>query len=224
MDRDPRDEGPQGAASGGANEPMFNAPWPALALAVLIILCRVGQAVLGDAWLSMAFSPAKLAEGAWTSLATNLLIYPTWGGTLITAAFALAFAAPLARWFGADRSGAAAVAALFIIGGVVGALVHTLFYTGQNVWFDGGFSAVAAMAGAASRLMRQEPGRMGPPWGMMTFALIGAFAIATLIQAAAAPFLGGSVQPGWQGHVASYVVGVLLIGLFKPAVRPAGDD
>ncbi len=228
MDRDPREDwlrdGPPREPGEGAREPMFNAPWPALTIAVLIILCRVGQTVFGDAWLAMAFTPAELARGAWTGLATNLLISPSWGGALLTAAFALAFAAPLARWFGSDRSGAAAVASLFIIGGVAGALTHTLFYAGQDVWFDSGFSAVAAMAGAASRLMRQEPGRMAPPWGGMTFALLGAFAIASLIQAAAAPFLGFSIPPGWQGHLASYVVGVLLIGLFKPAPRPRDDD
>lgn len=227
MDRDSRkdwlhDDRPEGQGGDG-HEPMFNAPWPAVVLAVLIILCRVAQMLVGDAWLDMAFTPARLDQGEWPTLATNLLIYPDWGGAILLAALALAFAAPVSRWFGSDRSGAAAVAALFIIGGVAGAVVHTLFYMGQDVPFSGGYGAIAALAGAASRLMRQEPGRMGPPWGMMTLGLLGAFIAAGLLQAAAAPFLGFSIPPGWQGNIASYVVGALLIGLFKPAPKADGD-
>lgn len=218
MNNDPRDEPKDGE---GRREPMINAPWPAVLLAVLILAARMAHSIVGDTiWNDLAFSPVDLTNGRWMALATNLLVYQDWMSALFIAIFALAFATPTVRWLGPSLQATTSIGTLYILGGIVGGFAHALSHVGDTRPFSVGIAGVAALAGAASRLYGQE-GRPGPLWSPLSIGLLLAGVVMYLLQSIAGRLSGGSGPAEAVGALAGFAAGLLLIGPFIRLARPS---
>ena len=83
-----------------AREPVFQAPWPAVLIAAVIVVGYGLQSQAPDLealLMSFALVPASLAKGAWGELVTHLFLHGSWPHALFNAAGALIFATPVAR-------------------------------------------------------------------------------------------------------------------------------
>lgn len=217
--------GPQRGYPGGParedrpdREPVFNAPWPALALVAVII---GGYAVqsrfpINDVAAQFAFSPHALTEGRWDTLVTALFLHGGWGHAFLNAAFALAFATPVARFFGERLGGAAVFFAFYLVCGVLSNLGFAAVHLGSVEPLVGASGAISGLMGAASRLIAGR-GKVGPIFSSAVLGMGGAWVVVNLLIGA----LGSQLTPGadgaavaWEAHLAGFLAGVLLIGPF----------
>ena len=201
-----------------AREPAFNAPWTALALAVVIIGGYGVQSLLPqDAVLNaFAFSPVGLLSGQWPTLITSLFLHGGWPHALMNGAFALAFGTPVARFFGLKLQGAIVFFAFYLATGVLSNLGYAAFHWGAAGALVGASGAVSGLMGAAARLIGGR-GRIGP---LFSPPVIGIGASWIAINAAIGIF-GSSLLPGtggagvaWEAHLAGFAAGVLIITPF----------
>lgn len=222
--------GPQRGFPGGParedrpeREPIFNAPWPALALVALIV---GGYAVqsrfpIGEVAGQWAFSPQALDQGRWITLVTALFLHGGWGHAFLNAAFALAFATPVARFFGERMGGSVAFFAFYLTCGVLSNLGFAALHPGGSEPLVGASGAISGLMGAASRLIAGR-GRVGPIFSSAVLGMGGAWVIVNLLIGA----LGSQFAPGadgaavaWEAHLAGFLAGVLLIGPFAWLMR-----
>lgn len=199
-------------------EPMFNAPWPAVLLAAVIVFgyaiqSRFPLEATVDAY---GFSPAALAQGRWETLLTSLFLHGGWPHALMNAAFGLAFATPVARFFGNRPLGLIGLVGFYLTCGMLSSLGYAVFHAHDPNPLVGASGAVSGLMGAASRMM-VDRARLGSIWSRPVVAMGGAWlAVNLLIALFGAGFLpgtGGAVV-AWEAHVAGFVAGVLLIGPF----------
>jgi membrane associated rhomboid family serine protease len=205
-----------GQGRGGApREPLFNAPWPALALVAAIVggYALQSQGPLEALMLSYAFSPALLAEGQWMGLVTSLFLHGNWAHALMNAAFALAFGAPVAAYLGTRLGGALLFFAFYMVCGVLANLGYAGLHLYEQTALVGASGAVAGLMGAASRLMAGQ-GDLGPILSRPVLGMGAAWLAVNLLIG----FIGSTLIPGaqgmaiaWEAHVAGFVVGVLLM-------------
>jgi len=215
----PRSDGPGAQPPGApAHEPVFNAPWQAVAVVTLILGGYAIQtffpvdAILG----AYAFSPANLAPGRWETVITSIFLHGSWSHAMMNAAFALAFSAPLARLFGPKLEGALLFFAFYVLTGVLANLGYAAVHPGGHGLVVGASGAVSGLMGAASRLMNGT-GRPGPMLSRSVVGMGGGWVVINLLIAVfGGAFLPGSGNAGvaWEAHIAGFVAGVLLIGLF----------
>jgi membrane associated rhomboid family serine protease len=198
----------------GRREPIFNAPWPPVAMA--------GAIVGLYAWQSLAplelvvdrfgFSPAKFAAGDWAGAVTALFVHGTWMHGLLNAAFALAFGAPVARFLGGSGRGLAAFFTFYLGCGVLANLGHAAVHPGDPTSLVGASGAVAGLMGAAARLIATRGARLGtltsPPVISMTLALL---IVNLLLAVFGAPGSGG-MRIAWEAHLFGFAAGLLGIG------------
>jgi membrane associated rhomboid family serine protease len=218
--QDPRKGGPDGPAPErrSTREPVFNAPGSAVALVAIII---VGYAVQSRFPLDVvvetfAFSPQGLAQGRWFTLVSALFVHGGWGHALTNGAFALAFATPVARFFGARPSGVAVFFLFYLVCGVLSSLGYAAVHPTQAEPLVGASGAVSGLMGAASRLVAGR-GRVGPILSPPVLGMGGAWLVVNLLVGV----LGGGFMPGaegasvaWEAHLAGFFAGVVLIGPF----------
>lgn len=202
---------------------MFNAPWPALALAAVILggyalQSRFPLQVVAETY---AFSPAALNEGRWWTLLTAMFLHGNWGHALMNAAFALAFATPVARFFGTRGVGVVVFFAFYLVCGVLSSLGFAAVHLNSAAGLVGASGAVSGLMGAASRLMAGG-GRIGRIFSSAVMGMGGAWLVVNLLVGA----LGGAFVPGtggagvaWEAHLAGFLAGVLLIGPFAWAAK-----
>lgn len=212
----PQLPGHRGHGRGGApREPLFNAPWPALALVVAIVggYALQSQTPLEAFMLSYAFSPAMLAEGQWAGLVSSLFLHGNWAHALMNAAFALAFGAPVAAYIGVRLGGAMLFFAFYIVCGVLANLGYAGLHMHEQAVLVGASGAVAGLMGAASRLMAGQ-GDLGPILSKPVLGMGAAWIGVNLLIA----FIGTALIPGaqgmgiaWEAHIAGFVAGVLLM-------------
>jgi membrane associated rhomboid family serine protease len=201
-----------------AREPVFNAPWQAVAVVVLIVGGYAVQTLFpADAVVgAYAFSPANLAPGRWETVITSIFLHGSWAHAMMNGAFALAFSAPLARLFGPKLEGALLFFSFYLLCGVLANLGYAALHPGGHGLIVGASGAVSGLMGATARLMGGH-GRPGPFFSRPVLAL-GGFWVGfnLLIAVFGATLLPGSGSAGvaWEAHVAGFIVGVLLIGLF----------
>lgn len=205
----------RGPGGGAPQEPLFNAPWPALALVALIV---VGYALQSQtplaAWmLSYAFSPAQLSQGDWVGLVSSLFLHGNWAHALMNAAFALAFGAPVAAYLGVRIGGALLFFAFYIVCGVLANLGYAGLHLHQQAVLVGASGAVAGLMGAASRLMAGQ-GALGPILSKPVLGMGAAWLAVNLLIG----FIGSALIPGaqgmgiaWEAHIAGFIAGVFLM-------------
>ena len=204
--------------AGPAREPVFNAPWQAVAVVVLIVGGYAVQTLFPvDAILSAyAFSPVNLAPGRWETLITSIFLHGSWAHAMMNGAFALAFSTPLARLFGPKLEGALLFFGFYVLAGVLANLGYAAVHPGGQGLVVGASGAVSGLMGAAARLIGGE-GRPGRVFSKPVLGMGGGWlAINLIIALVGGSFLPGSGSAGvaWEAHIAGFVVGVLLIGPF----------
>lgn len=216
---DPRRGYPQGPAPDRrpAREPVFNAPWPAMALVVVIIGGYALQTRLPDDLLQpWVFAPAALRSGEWRTLFTAIFLHGNWTHAITNAAMALAFATPLARYMGEGPRGAFAFFAFYLLCGVLGNLGYAAMHPDSAAAVVGASGAVSGLMGAVARLIGGH-GRLG---ALTSPAVLG-MGLALLIVSLLIAVLGGGWVPGtggagvaWEAHLAGFLSGALLIPPF----------
>jgi membrane associated rhomboid family serine protease len=199
-----------------AREPLFNAPWPALALAVSIVVSFFIQSQLPERdWAPYVLLPPNvLQNGAWETLLTPLLLHGGWVHTLMNAVAALAFGAPVARLLGLRIGGAAAFLLFYLICGALSSIGYVLAHPDSMSPVVGASGAVSGLMGGATRLIETR-GRPGPLFTRSVVSMSVAWIVVNLI-IGFVPVMPGTGGAGiaWEAHVAGFFAGLLLIGSF----------
>lgn len=209
---------PDGEARRPEREPVFNAPWPALALALTIVAGYALQSRLaGDQLVeAYAFSPAALAEHRWVTLLTALFLHGNWPHALMNAAFALAFATPVARFFGTHARGALTFFGFYLLCGVLSNLGYAALHWGGATALVGASGALSGLMGAAARLIAGG-GRVGRILSSPVIGMGAAWLVVNLliggVGSALVPGTGGA-GIAWEAHLTGFAAGVLAIGPF----------
>ncbi|HEX5379441.1 MAG TPA: rhomboid family intramembrane serine protease [Phenylobacterium sp.] len=207
--------------SSSTKEPIFNAPWPVAAIALIIVGGFFLQTLVPPEQVlpRWAFSPAALGEGRFETLFTSLFLHGSWAHALMNAAFGLAFAAPVVRYFGTAPRGLLAFALFYLGCGAIGNLGFAALHAGDTSLVVGASGAVSGLTAAASRIAggRGEVGPLTSPLvvGMGLGILIANILIAIL---GFAPGAGGA-QVAWEAHLAGFAAGLFLVA---PLGRIAG--
>jgi membrane associated rhomboid family serine protease len=203
-------------------ERLINAPWPAITLVVILVACFLVESAFGiDAVAGvLGFAPRDLTRGDWQPLVTSIFLHGGWMHLLGNAAFALAFATPVARRMGEDASGAVVFFLFFLACGVLANLGYAALDPRDTAPLVGASGAIAGLMGAASRLMipgrRLAPFTSTPVIGMAaSWILVNVLIAFSLV---AAPGAGHAIV-AWQAHLAGYAAGLLLIA---PALKVLG--
>ncbi|HEY2661773.1 MAG TPA: rhomboid family intramembrane serine protease [Caulobacteraceae bacterium] len=197
-------------------EPLFNAPWPAVLLAVAIVAAYVWQlSAGGDALVERyAVSASALRDGRYGVLVTSLFLHGGWAHDLGNAVFALAFATPVSRRMGTDPMGSAMFFIFYLVCGLISGLAFAASHWADASIAAGASGAVAGCMGAASRLMGPGPG-LAPfrsrPVVSMAVAWLGVNALFGLFLVGWAPGSGGAPL-AWEAHLGGYAAGLILIG------------
>jgi membrane associated rhomboid family serine protease len=204
----------QDAREQDAHEPMFNAPWPALTVAVVIVALYAVQGGLSDAaFLRLTLRPADLWAGDWTGLVTSQFLHFNWAHALMNAVFALAFGAPVARFLGLNLAGALSFFGFYLLCGALAGLGYALIHPHSATMLYGASGAVSGLTGAAARLFDRR-GVLGPVFSPMAVALGATTLGINLLFALTGLFPGlpAGVGVAWEAHVIGFVAGLLLIG------------
>jgi membrane associated rhomboid family serine protease len=199
-------------------EPVFNAPLPALLVAVVIVGGYALQRFIPDPVIEgLAFAPADLLAGRVWSLFTALFLHFNWPHALMNGAFALAFATPVARFFGTRPAGVAAFFGLYLLTGALANLGFAALHWGSTGGLIGASGAVSGLMGATARLMGGH-GRVGAILSPATLSFGGSLLVVNLLIA----IFGSALVPGaggagiaWEAHLAGFLAGLLLIGPFS---------
>jgi membrane associated rhomboid family serine protease len=208
-----------------AREPVFNAPWQAVAVVVLIMGGYFIQTLFPvDAVLSAyAFAPANLAPGRWETVITAIFLHGSWAHAMMNAAFALAFATPVARFFGPKLEGALLFFSFYVIAGVLSNLGYAAIHPGSAGLIVGASGAISGLMGAAARMMGGG-GRPGPMFSRAVLGMGAGWVVVNLVIAV----VGGGFVPGgggagvaWEAHLVGFALGVLMIGPFARLVPRA---
>jgi membrane associated rhomboid family serine protease len=216
---DPRRGYPQGPAPERepAREPVFNAPWPAMALVIVILGGYALQTRLSPGLIeTWVFTPAALSSGEWRGVFTAIFLHGNWIHAITNAAMALAFATPLARYFGEGPRGAFAFFGFYVLCGALGNLGFAAIHPGSAAGIVGASGAVSGLMAAVARLIGGR-GRLGGLGSSTVIGMGGALLVVNLLVGA----LGGAWVPGsggagiaWEAHLAGFVAGLLLVGPF----------
>jgi membrane associated rhomboid family serine protease len=202
-------------------EPIFQAPWPAVALVGFILACFAVQLWAGvertdEAW---GLSPSGLAQGRWLTLVTAIFLHGGWAHVLLNAAFILTFGAPVSRRMGTGPAGALAYLGFFVGCGVLGNLTFWAIHTQANEVAVGASGAGSALMAAASRLLTRGP-RLAPLASQPVVVMAAAFVVANVIIAVVGWAPGaGDARVAWEAHLGGYAAGLLL---FEPVLALLG--
>jgi membrane associated rhomboid family serine protease len=202
-------------------EPIFNAPWPSLVLVAVIVGGYAVQSRFPPELVipALGFSPQGLAEGRWWTLVSALFLHGGWAHALTNAAFALAFGAPTARFFGLSAVGATGFFLFYLACGALSSLGYAGLHPGQAVPLVGASGAVSGLMGAAARLIAGR-GRLGPIWSPTVLGMGAAWIVVNLLVAVLgfAPGLGDATV-AWEAHLAGFAAGILLVAPFAWATQ-----
>jgi membrane associated rhomboid family serine protease len=200
-------------------ERMFNAPWPALAIAAVIIASYAAQGMLPYEGLAYALYPVEVEAGRPLGLLTSLFLHGGWAHALMNAAFGLAFGAPVARLFGLRAAGVIAFFIFYLLCGVIAGLLFVALHPSGMTPVLGASGAVSGLMGAAARLMDGQ-GRLGSPFSRSALSMAAAWIVVNLLIAVTglAPGLDeGSVA--WEAHLGGFAAGLLLAGPFARLLK-----
>ena len=134
-------------------------------------------------------------------------------------AFALAFATPLARFFGTGPRGVASLFLFFLACGAIGNLGFGILHAGQSYGLLGASGGVSGLAAGAARIVGGEGGigRLRSPF---VLSMGGAWIVSNLLVAlTGGALLSGGAQIAWEAHLAGFAAGLLLL---RPFARLAG--
>jgi membrane associated rhomboid family serine protease len=206
-----------------ARQPFLKLPWPVAVLVVLFIGLYALETVTGGAdpaATRFGFAPAALSHGGGATLVTALFVHGSWGHVLANSAFALAFCAPVARRFGRGALGALLFFIFFLVCGVIGNLGFALVHPNGGQVVVGASGGIAGFIGGTSRLLWKGPGIAplnSPTVLAMAVSIIGLNLAVGLLHVDLG-FGTDGASVAWEAHVAGYLAGLFLIGLFDLAI------
>jgi len=197
-------------------EPIFNAPWPAMALTIVIVVSFVIQMQLPErVWADYVLTPALVMQhGRWLTLITPLFLHGGWIHDLMNASAALAFGTPVARLLGLNVRGALAFLFFYLVCGLLSSLGYVMAHPDSLAPVVGASGAVSGLMGGASRLIERR-GRLGPLISRTTVGMAVMWTLVNLL-IGFVPVMPGMNGAGiaWEAHVAGYFAGLLLIAPF----------
>jgi membrane associated rhomboid family serine protease len=201
--------------SGPVREPAVTAPPAALWLAGLLVAAFLAQSAAPSRLVeSLAYAPAPGVFSRPLTLFTAIWLHGGWGHLAMNTAFALAFATPLARFFGPRPRGAAALFLYFVTCGVLGNLGFGLLHAGQPLGLIGASGGVSGLAAGAARIVGGE-GRIGGFRSPFVLSMGGAWIVSNLVVALTGSALtSGGAQIAWEAHLVGFASGLLLIRPF----------
>lgn len=205
----------------GERQPIFNAPWPAVLIAVVILAVYGVQSFLPPEQIlpRWAFSAQALEQGRYETLVTALFLSGSWPHAFANSAGALAFGTPLARLFGGRFAGASAFFLFCLVCGALGNLGFGLVHPGSAGLLVGASGAVSALMAAASRIIAGG-GRIGPILSPPVIGMGIAWLVVNLLVAVLgfAPGMGDA-PVAWEAHLFGFAAGALLAGPFAWLAR-----
>lgn len=208
-------------------EPLFKAPGPALAVVAVIIGGFVLQGLAGSeaVFQRLGYAPAAgLAHGGWITLFTAIFLHASWTHALMNAAFGLAFAAPVARYYGDSPRGLLAFAGFYLLTGAFGNLGFGWLHPAETGPLIGASGAVSGLAAAAARLVAGQ-GRVGALRSPVVVGMAAGWLITNLLIAVLgfAPGAGGG-QVAWEAHLFGFAAGLILVEPLAWLARPRISD
>lgn len=203
-------------------EPLFNAPWPALLVAVAVIVPHLLLLNASKELIySLALVPREFWEGRWTGVVTMMFVHGGWIHALTNAAFGLAFGAPVARLLGLNGRGGGIFCLFYLACGIVAGVGYAAIHPQGMDPVVGASGAISGLMGAAGRTMDSGPGRLGPILGPRVVSLGLGWLVVNLVMAVAGGLLTmGAGAVAWEAHLIGFAAGVLLIGPFARWAGP----
>ena len=197
------------------HEPALRGPWPAWAIAALILLSYAVQShFMPDVEAAagrLGFTPADLARGHWETAVTALFIHGGWIHAGMNALGALTFGAPVARLLGARGRGPVSLFLFFLTCGVLANLLYGAMSLHSQEPVVGASGAVSGLFGAASRLIEHRPA-ISPLASRTVVGSAAAWIVVNVVLGWAGYAPGfGAVQIAWQVHIIGYAIGLFLI-------------
>lgn len=220
---------------GMASPPMFNAPRSVVWLIGVIVGIHIIRYLIPESWdqevmFYFAFFPAKYGGDTSISLIEKLVAFVSHlflHGDIthvgMNAVWLLALGTPVARRLSTQK-----FFGLFLVCGVLGALIHLLLFPTSRVPMIGASGAIAALMGAAVRFALYAPGgyahglRYGVAKGpilalsdrrVLTFSAIWV-ALNMILGLSGGPLSSPGQTIAWDVHIAGYFAGLLLFPLF----------
>jgi membrane associated rhomboid family serine protease len=196
-------------------EPALRSPWPAAAIAGLIIALYAVQSAIMDvdsAARAFGFSRADLEAGRWTGLFTALFVHGGWAHAILNALGALAFGAPVARLFGKQASGVIGFLLFFLVCGALASLGFAAVHPDATAPLVGASGAVSGLMGAASRLLDRPEGGLSPFTGSRVVSMAAAWIVINLVVGLVGLNIIGDAPIAWEAHLAGYAAGLALVG------------
>ena len=208
-------------------EPIFNAPWPAVAVALVILGGYALQSLGPDRHtiLRWGFSPiGSFATGHWETLVTAIFLHGSWSHAAMNAAFGLAFATPVARLYGLTARGLLAFLLLYLAVGALGNLGFGFIHPREIGPVIGASGAISGLAAAAARIAAGR-GRVGPINSPLVVGMGGGWIITNLLVAILgfAPGAGGATV-AWEVHLIGFAAGLFLVKPLAQLANPAIAD
>lgn len=205
----------------GDRQPIFNAPWPAVLLTVVILTVYGVQSFLPAEQIlpRWAFSAQALEQGRYVTLFSALFLSGGWGHALANGVGALAFGTPLARLFGGKFAGASAFFLFCLVCGALSNLGFALVHPGSVGLLVGASGSVSALMAAASRIIAGRGG-LGPILSAPVIGMGIAWLVVNLIVAVVgfAPGMGDA-PVAWEAHLFGFAAGAILAGPFAWLAR-----
>lgn len=205
-----------GPAAPGDHEPAITAPPAALWLAGSLVAAHVFQVFAASPGLvnALVYSPDPGPLSRPLTLFTAIWLHGGWGHLGMNAAFALAFATPLARFLGTGLRGAAILFLFFMACGAIGNLGFGLLHAGQSFGLVGASGGVSGLAAGAARIVGGAGGigRLRSPF---VLSMGGAWILSNLIVAlTGGALVSGGAQIAWEAHLAGFAAGLVLLRPF----------
>lgn len=234
-------------ASAPPHEPIFNVPWPVLAVSGVLIALHVALQWMSVAeaervLVALAFIPARYSGYAAdipggglasaTAFVTHMLVHGDTTHLAINTAWFLAFGSVVCR-----RLGAAWFMAFIACAAAAGATAFLATHVGEFTLMIGASGAVAGLMGAVMRFLFTAIDRrqgyllskapqlialmpLGQTLGDRRVIVASALFIGiNLLALVGFGLMGSAGAIAWEAHLGGYAFGLLAFGLFDPAAQ-----
>jgi membrane associated rhomboid family serine protease len=201
-----------------AEEPLFNAPAPVVAITAAILASYLVQTLIADGqeWgLKFGVSGQGLRAGGWWTPFTALFVHGGWAHALMNGLGALAFGTPVARLFAQAGQGPLRFYLFYFACGIVANLGFAVLNWDSPVPAVGASGAVLGLMGAASRLLFAPPGRVWPIFSRMPLTMAAALTVIGVLiwVTGITPGMDGA-EVAWEAHLFGFLAGLFLLGPF----------
>lgn len=205
-------------------EPLFNAPWPALAVVASILGSYAYEAFWGGEPLidALAFAPSDLDQGHWLKVLSVMVVHGSWMHAIMNALGALAFGPPVARAMGTGARGALVFFLFYVVCGGLSSLAYAALHLHSPEQVVGASGAVSGLMGAAARMLGPREAGLSPIFSptVLSVGLGWILVNGILAVSGVSPLMAGA-RIAWEAHIGGFIAGALIVGLFIRLAAPA---